>query len=806
MRRQLTLLALGLCLSLGALPAPSADPEQAALLERAQLWQSRNRDDLAREALDRLFRIAPDHPEGLLLLARLQIRANQNAEAAKTFERLRAAHPNHPAVAQLAATLRIQGADKDRLRQARQLARVGRSEEALKAYRALFPDAFPDDDLELEYAELLAATPGGRDQARALLTNLAAKHPDDPRYRLALARYQSARKPVSPDTLKTLRELSADPAVSKQARDAWRRALLAMDAVEESLPALREYVADEPGDTAVKERLDSVSQVVGQQRKQLADPGFRAKREGLALLEAGRLDEAEPRLREAITRHPDDPEAAGGMGLLRLRQGRHAEALDHLLTARRLDASNAAKWDALIRTARYWSLLKEAGRAREAGNPELAERKLQEARGVDPREPNGAIELGRLYAAQSRGADAERLYREALALAPGNAYALESLIALYLRAGRDGDAEALIGELTPAQRREIGDAVNVLLAARMRERAKLLQSQARTGEAIALLEKAAALDPLDPWLRFDLARLYAARGEAERGRALFDGPLQLRRNDPDTLYALALFLSGVDLESEALATLERVGEAGRTPGMARLQRRLWVSVQGQRATALARSGRRGEAGKVLAAAGDAIGNDGELGLDVAGAFVRIGDAGAARSLLDRFAAATPPPSLELAHRPGADPGPDRRRPGASRAAGPDRRARPDHAGTGRSDRRPAAVAFAAAGRRADRRRRAGQGLAGAARREAGQAAARAGDAPPVCRGKRVAGPRAMGRGRGHLPRHPAGEPRGTGCGACAGRDAHRVGAEGRGEPALPASSCARPGRSTRTIRRRSPAT
>jgi tetratricopeptide (TPR) repeat protein len=62
--------------------------------------------------------------------------------------------------------------------------------------------------------------------------------------------------------------------------------------------------------------------------------------------------------------------------------------------------------------------------------------------------------------------------------------------------------------------------------------------------------------------------------------------------------------------------------------------------------ALAKSGRQPEAAQILATARDAIGNDADLALDVAGAYVQIGDPGAARSLLERFAQPPSQPTLE----------------------------------------------------------------------------------------------------------------------------------------------------------------
>lgn len=612
MRRGLIALAFALCLAPPAQASSLTDREAKELLDRSQLWQSRYRDDLAREALDRLFRIDPNHPEGLVQLARIQLRAGEEGEAARTYERLRAVHPAHPGVLQLATLLRLRGPDREKYRQAQQLARAGHAEEALKAYRALLPDGIPDDDLALEYALVLAATQDGWEGARAMLAGLEGRHPGDPKYRLAHASHLSTRKPPSAEALKSLRELAAVPSVAKPAREAWRRAILRLDPVEESLPALKEYVAGNPDDATARERLDSVTKAVEERRKLLADPAYLAKRDGLAALEAGRLDEAQARLQEAVALRPGDAETAGALGIVRLRQGRHGEAHELFVKAGQLDAAGRAKWDGLARTARFWDLVKQAGAARQSGQDDVA----------------------------------ERLYREALALEPGNTIALEGLATLLLRAGRDAEAAAVMEKLDPARRREIAAAVDAVRAERLKEEAARLKGQGREREAIAALEEAAAIDRADPWLRLDLARAYAAGGDAARGQALFDELLGRRPDDPDTRFAMAIFLAGVERESEALTVLEPVAEKARTASMANLQRRLWIAVQGRRADALAQQGRQAEARQVLASAAQAIGNDAALALEVAGACVQAGEPACAKSLLERFSAPPANPSLD----------------------------------------------------------------------------------------------------------------------------------------------------------------
>jgi tetratricopeptide (TPR) repeat protein len=541
------LLAAALLALAGALPLPALAqdyPEAVRLLQRAEFWQGRGRDDLAREEVAKLLRLVPDHAEGLVLQARLQLRANQAREAEATLERLRRAHPAHPGVAQIAALLRIRGPDRDKLRTARQLGRAGRNDEAIKAYRALFPDGFPDDEIALEYAQVLAGTRAGREEGGALIAELAQRHPQDARYQVAHAADMSRRRPVSAATLHALRELSAHASVSisRPAREAWRRAVLAMDPVEASLPALREYIASSPGETAVQERLEEVTRIIASGRGQRTDPAPAptARREGWAALEAGRLGEADTYWQDAIARDPKDAEATGGLGLVRLRQGRHAEARELFERARRLEPANAAKWDGLVTTARYWGLMQQARAAREAGRFDEAQARAREAAALDPKEPESSAELGRIRLEQ------------------------------------------------------------------LRARAKPLIAEGRSAEAIAVLEEAAALDPDDPWLRLDLARLYAAGNAARRGEELFEALLRRRPGDADARFAFAIYLSSIGRESDALVTLEAITPAARTEAMTRMQRRTWIAVQGRRAEGLAQGGDRTAADRVVADVRDSV--------------------------------------------------------------------------------------------------------------------------------------------------------------------------------------------------------
>src|SRR5690606_12604965 len=98
----------------------------AALLEQSKLWQSRGRDDLAAEALDKLLVSFPNHPEGLGEMALLHLRAGRIEDVRRVLEQLRKNHPRHANIARIEALLRLEGPDRARLEEARMLSRAGR--------------------------------------------------------------------------------------------------------------------------------------------------------------------------------------------------------------------------------------------------------------------------------------------------------------------------------------------------------------------------------------------------------------------------------------------------------------------------------------------------------------------------------------------------------------------------------------------------------------------------------------------------------------------------------------------------------
>ncbi|WP_258402006.1 tetratricopeptide repeat protein, partial [Burkholderia multivorans] len=84
-------------------------------------------------------------------------------------------------------------------------------------------------------------------------------------------------------------------------------------------------------------------------------------------LARGDLAAAEPLLTRAVRARADDADAVGGLGLLRLREGRHDEARALFTRAASLATDQRGKWQSLARTAQFWGLLAQGRAAASAG-------------------------------------------------------------------------------------------------------------------------------------------------------------------------------------------------------------------------------------------------------------------------------------------------------------------------------------------------------------------------------------------------------------------------------------------------------
>jgi tetratricopeptide (TPR) repeat protein len=639
-KKALCLGVLAACADFGAALAETALPQQ--LVEQAQYWQGRGRADLAVQAWNKLLLSEPERAEALIGLGTYEAQAGRADQAEAYLARLAKAHPGHSGIKRVQEAIAAGRLDPNLLSDARRMAQAGQADEAVVRYRRLLAGARPRGDLALEYYQTVGGTRGGWDEAREGLSRLVAEQPDEPRYALALAQHLTYRDGTRRRGINMLSDLSQKPSVASQAKAALRQGLIWLWANPGDEALFRAYLAQDPKDEAVRKRLAELSQPSATGP---ADRFASRREQGYQALQRGDARAAEARFQQILKDNPKDADALGGMGVVRLRQQRYAEARE-LLQRAAAAPGGRAKWGQALASARFWELMEEAKAARAAGRPERAQRLLQQAMKISPRDDAAQVAMGDLLAERGQFKPAEDRYRQVIRKSPQNVEAIRGLIGVLAQQQRDSEAMELYNRLTPAQQALIGS-VGVLRANRLRAQAKQAAAKGDYASARTILEEALKLDPDNPWTRFELARVYQHGGEHEKARSLMEGLIASDSAKPEALYAKALLSAENGQWQEGLKTLERIPRGARTEDMHALQRRLWMNAQAERAAIHARRGERQAARDILRQMEAAAGDDQESLAVLADAYADVGDSGQALALMRRLTSDAKQPSAGI---------------------------------------------------------------------------------------------------------------------------------------------------------------
>lgn len=532
-------------------PAGAAAQDALSILVRqGENWLRQDRPDLAALSVERALNADPRSAEALALGARVEA-ARGNREAASRFlARLREAGAD-PAQLQAAEQgVRAAGVDRAGLEEARRLARENRPAEAAARYRALF-GAAPPAGFALEYFQALAANPATAEEGRRGLERLAARPDAEPRAQLAAAQQLTFDPATRAEGVRRLATLAERPELAAEARAAWRQALAWSAGDPAFRPALEAYLARFPDDVDLRAR-----QMMTRQAEQ-RDTQAQLRQEGFDRLEAGAARAAQERFEAALARDPQDADALGGLGLVRLREGRAAEARQLLERAIAANPAGRAQWQRALDGAAFTEELAASRAAFRAGRLDEAEALARRARGRDAEDVTDAeVLLGEVALRRNDPRGAEERFRAALARRPGFAPAQGGLNAALRAQGR-------IAELPRA-------------AAAPAPRESPLRAEAARaadpGVAVALLRGAVEADPADPWTRLDLARALRRAGRAGEARAVAEEAA--RAGGADGLYAAALFAEEDGRPADAEAFLSRIPTGARNADMQRLSQRL----------------------------------------------------------------------------------------------------------------------------------------------------------------------------------------------------------------------------------------
>ncbi|TCZ57820.1 cellulose biosynthesis protein BcsC [Roseicella aquatilis] len=594
----------------GADPATGSGPARAlaALLDQANYWKVQNRPEQVLRALERALSIDPQNAEALSGAAEAQAQLGNQAAADALLARLRASGTSVERVQETNAAIRAASIDPAALAEARRLARSGRAAEAVARYRALFGGPTPPDAYAQEYYATLAGTEGGFDEARAGLARLAARAPADGRIQLAYAQALTYRPATRAEGIERLKSLAATGDPGGAATAAWRQALLWSGPNPAVIPQLQAFLDRNPGDPDITARL---AEARSPQPGGPPDAATAARLRGFDLLNANRAREAGRDFEAAIARDPTDADALGGLGIVRLREGRYGEARTLLEQAIRIAPEKRAQWQKALDGAAYAADLGNARSQLRQGDLDAAEASLRRALSRNPADRADAEALlGDVARRRGDLEGAERHYRAALARRPNLGAAVSGLYEVLQQGGRFAEAEGLQGRLAASG----GN------AARANQLRLDAQSANDPEDQILRLRQALELDPGSPWIRLDLARALARQGRPAEARALMD-PLAATAN-ADALHAAALFAEEDGRPGESTAILDRVPARLRTADMNRQLARSRVAAEVERAAALWRMGRPAEGRAALvaiAARPDATGGAGAAAVRALGA-------------------------------------------------------------------------------------------------------------------------------------------------------------------------------------------
>ncbi len=564
----------------GLLAASTAAAAPEGLVQAAWYWQLRGREDKAAEAWERVLAVDADHAEALGELIGARARAGQKQEALRLLHRLREAHPDEARLEALGRAAELGERFQGLLEQARQLARRGDLDEAIRRYQEAFAGPQPPGFLALEYFETAAGTAGAWAQACAGLEEIASRFPGEPRPRLSLARVLSYRAETRAEALRRLAALDAEPASADEARIAWRKALGWLPESPAVLPALRHYLARHPEDAEMAARARLIE---GQGRR------GQLLRQAAKDLEAGRLDAAEKALESLGGSRSDSADVLAQLGFIRLRQRRFEEAAALLGGARAKAPSRAGEWAPALATARFWGLMDEVGRARESGELSAAESKLLEAAQVLPEERRRAeIALAEVHAAQGRLPEALAGLRALVHARSDDAEALLALIQLLAQAQQYPEAIALNRKLAALDAaKALPEGKLVAEHGRLRAQAEQASDPRAAADDLAQAHRA---DPANVWVLIDLANVALQLQELELARTCLEKIAALQPGLPAARIVEARLAAAGGKAESALAALESIDGPLMDDGLRDFKRRLQTQIAVE---ALVRRARQG---------------------------------------------------------------------------------------------------------------------------------------------------------------------------------------------------------------------
>jgi thioredoxin-like negative regulator of GroEL len=361
------LMAIGLLVS----NPVRADEALAAktLKEQGRFWESKGRSDLAAPAWKLLLQIEPQNSEALAGIAQFELANNQPDAANAIIDELKKQPElNRDAIRRIENAAALKSINKKQLDQARAAVRAGKVDEAVGLYRHLLEGRSLTGPIALEYYQTLGGTTGGWDEARKELERLNAYDPGNQTVELAFAQHLTYRAGTRREGIRLLASLARNPRVGSSALNAWRQALIWLEASRSNTSLFQAYLNVQPNDAAIRARVANLNRV---STPKLLDASSVALRDGYSALNGGDVDLAEKRFESLLQSSPKNSDALGGLGVVRLKQERFSDAENLLSDASHISGNK--KWAEALNTSRFWLAMQDGQAKLNENSLELAE-------------------------------------------------------------------------------------------------------------------------------------------------------------------------------------------------------------------------------------------------------------------------------------------------------------------------------------------------------------------------------------------------------------------------------------------------
>ena len=615
-----------------------------ALVEQGVYWESQRDYDRADEAWKKLLLVVPNHARAWYGLAMTAIARSDFTSARDYLEKLKRQDPKGRYVATLEQAIALESGNGPTLvAEARKFNDQGDYDKAIAKLNQALGNRPPVGDFALEYYRYLSNTKNGWQATKVGLERLQREMPGDPRVPLALAMLYIRNETTRTEGIQMMSKLTQVKPVSGYAEEGWRMALTWISPQSPDSAALYEaYLKTHPDDAEVRNLLAESRKARTEQARAAssaaaASAGPTVPPENVAgfkALEKGDKVSAEADFQARLAKQPNDPDALGGLGVIRMQQGNLPEARELLTKATR--QKGGAGWNTPLAEINSLDLVDQANAAQRAGNTAQARQILARAIKANPRSTLAENALAGLDVDAGNYGSAEKIYRSVLARNKNDPTALAGLVGVLAATDRADQARQLMDKISAAQ---IGaDQMQNVQAAYAKGVARAAIRRGDEAGARQALEMAMSNDRENPWIRLELAQLYIKDGRVKEATGLVDGLLITKPDDPTALYASASIAAARQDYAGALATLDRIQPKDRTANIVALQRQVWIQAQIAQATRLARQGRKAEALALLQKVDPLLGNDIGMVGAAASAYVDAGDPQRAMRMLRQIMA------------------------------------------------------------------------------------------------------------------------------------------------------------------------